>query len=372
VYAEDILAPWLTALREALPALDVVDVHVHVGLADPGGLLATEEEALDSLALAGAHGVVFPLAEPGGYRSANDRVLDLAGRAPDRVTALARLDPADDPLGEACRCLDRGAAGVKLHPRSEGFGLDDRRLDGVFALADERRLPVLIHAGRGSLHLADQVLRRGRDHPEARLVLAHCAVGMFDAVRPHVLDHPNLLFDTSWWNPAAIAGLLRLVPPGRILFGSDVPFATPTQQAVQTLRLALQVGLGPEQIRGIMGGQARRVLAGQDLLDLGGPPPSGEPLSPTLERIYVGLVAVSERMLGGNAPGQELQLALDACRAGADGPDAAVLDAVRELLEKIDDRAEPDALRHERTPGFDLAVVAATVARTPRAPLPRP
>jgi Amidohydrolase len=141
VYAEELIAPWLAVQRDRIPQLDVVDVHVHVGLADPGGLLATQDEALASLALAEAHGVVFPLREPGGYRRPNESVLELGERARGRVTAMARIDPADDPLSEAVRCLDAGAAGVKLHPRGEGFALDDRRLDEVFALADERRLP---------------------------------------------------------------------------------------------------------------------------------------------------------------------------------------------------------------------------------------
>jgi hypothetical protein len=62
--------------------------------------------------------------------------------------------------------------------------------------------------------------------------------------------------------------------------------------------------------------------------------------------------------------------ALDGCAAGADGPDGDVLRAMRGLLEQIEDRTDRDPLRQERTPGFDLAVVAATVARTPDAPLP--
>jgi len=135
---------------------------------------------------------------------------------------------------------------------------------------------------------------------------------------------------------------------------------------VQTLRLALQVGLTDRQIQGITGGQARRVLAHQDLLDLGPTPPAEQPIAPALERMYVMLVAACERMLGG----QELLMALDGCAAGADGPDGDVLRATRGLLEQIEDRTDRDPLRQERTPRFDLAVVAATVARTPDAPLP--
>jgi uncharacterized protein len=43
---------------------------------------------------------------------------------------------------------------------------------------------------------------------------------------------------------------------------------------------------------------------------------------------------------------------------------------VRRLLEDAEGREEPDPLRPLRTPGFDLVLAAAAVARTPRAALP--
>src|SRR3954451_19306543 len=124
-------------------------MHIHVGLADPAALLATEEEAVGSLQLAGADGVVFPLKEPGGYTKPNRRVRELARRSDGRIQTFARLDAADEPLGAAPRGLDAGAVGLKLHPRGEGFDLVAPRLDGVFALADAERLPIMVHAGQG-------------------------------------------------------------------------------------------------------------------------------------------------------------------------------------------------------------------------------
>src|SRR3954468_18572829 len=108
------------------------------------------------------------------------------------------LNPADDPLGEAERCLQKGAVGLKLHPRGEGFELSDARLDEVFALADERRLPVMIHAGVGTPLAGREAIERAAAHPGAQLILAHCAVGSFESVVPYARETPNLFFDTSW------------------------------------------------------------------------------------------------------------------------------------------------------------------------------
>src|SRR3954453_19011417 len=120
IYSEQLIEPWLQPLRAEVPDLDVVDVHIHVGLADPAALLATEEEAIGSLELAGADGVVYPLKEPGGYTEPNRRVREFARRSGGKIQTFARLDPADDPLGEAKRGLGEGAGRPQLPPRGGG------------------------------------------------------------------------------------------------------------------------------------------------------------------------------------------------------------------------------------------------------------
>src|SRR3954447_18405098 len=106
MYAQPNLMPWVQALREDVEGLELYDAHVHVGLRDPAGLEATEEEALDALAQVDSRALIFPLKEPAGYRDPNQHMLELAEKHPDRLRALCRLDPAEDPLGEAERCLD--------------------------------------------------------------------------------------------------------------------------------------------------------------------------------------------------------------------------------------------------------------------------
>src|SRR3954454_18908110 len=180
MYAQANLMPWVEKFHEDVPGLELYDAHVHLGLHDPAGLQATEDEALDALEQVESRALIFPFSEPAGYREPNRRMLELADAHPDRFRTLCRLDPAQDPLAEAQRCLDAGAVGIKLHPRGEGFELADRRLDDVFALAGERRLPLMIHAGVGDVDVGPQALDRAREQPGARLILAHCAIGAFE------------------------------------------------------------------------------------------------------------------------------------------------------------------------------------------------
>jgi uncharacterized protein len=369
MYSQEQLLPWVEAVRSDIPGADFNDAHTHLGLHDSAGLLATHDELLRVLDQVDSRALVFPLKEPGGYSEANDRMLELAADHPDRLRALARLDPADDPLAEAERCLDAGAVGLKLHPRGEGFEISDRRLNEVFALAEERRLPIMIHAGVGDPEVGPDSVARAQHHPNARLILAHCAVGAFDRVLPHVDDVPNMFFDTSWWNPGDVWGLLRLVPPSRILFASDVPFASPAEGLVLTGRMAVQAGLDEDQLRSIMGGQLDRLVNHEDPLDVGPQPDEVDVLTPDLERLYVTLCTVVEPMLRGEPPGQGLELAR-VCTEAPVGPHAHVMEAVHRLLKAAEEQDEPDPLRPLRTPGFDLVLCAAVVARTPKAALP--
>lgn len=369
MYSQSDLLPWVEALRHDVPDLALFDGHVHVGLKDPAGLEATEEEVLDALDLVGARALVFPLKEPQGYREPNRRLIELAATRPDQLRALARLDPADDPAARLEEGLDVGAVGAKLHPRGEGFDVADERLDAVFAIADERRLPVLVHTGQGDPAVGPQALDRARRHPGARIVLAHCAIGSFEQVIHQLDDVPNVYFDTSWWNPADLWALFRMVPPSRILYGSDIPFSSPACTVVLTGRLAVQAGLSAEQVRSVMGGQLGRLVEHAEPLDVGPAPVDVEPLAPELERLYVTLLTAVEPMLRGEDPGQGLELA----RAAAEhpvGPHAEVIGCVAALLDLNERRTERDPLRPGRTPGFDLVQTAAVAARTPAATSP--
>ncbi|CAM3751791.1 amidohydrolase family protein [Nocardioides zeicaulis] len=370
MYADHLLQPWYDRLLDDLPALEPLDVHTHVGQRDPSGITASVEELLGALGAARARALVFPLSEPDGYRAANRACLEAALTSEGRLTALVRVVPDESDAVEGL--LDRGAAGLKLHLSGDGVDLDDPRLAPVWALADERRLPVVVHAGPEVGVLADRVLAASARWPGARLVLAHCGLAALGRLHRHVPDHPNLFFDTSWWTPAHLLGLFRLVPPGRVLAASDLPYSTPVSHLMATARCAWQAGLGREQVASVLGGQAARLVAGLDATDLG-PPPTEEVRrpGPFLEMASSNLLAALEAVQRGLEPGVPLDVARHACDVPDDDPDAAVLASVRTLLDAYEEHRSRLPRRNGFGPGWDLLAAAAVVARTPAAPLPR-
>ena len=87
---------------------------------------------------------MFCLDEPDrhpGFRAGNDRTLAFGERSNGRMIPFVRLDLAEDPIGEATRMLDRGASGIKLHPRAQKFLLNDERLSPIFEIAADRKVP---------------------------------------------------------------------------------------------------------------------------------------------------------------------------------------------------------------------------------------
>src|SRR5207248_2074629 len=126
------------------------------------------------------------------------------------------------------------------------------------------------------------------------------------------------------------------IPPGQLLFGSDLPYFTPFMSATMAVRFGLQVGLSPEQLAGVLGGQAERLLAGDAPLELGPAPGPGRlPYSPLLERLTSVLVLAIGRMLMGRTGYEPLALARLACNVGDDeAPEAPVCRTVLALLER--------------------------------------
>jgi predicted TIM-barrel fold metal-dependent hydrolase len=378
VYADDLLRPWHDALASSLPPIESFDAHTHTGSNDPDGFRCSPDQLLDALAQIGARAAVFTMHEPDGYPPANDRVLAEAAASGGVLVPFCRLDPhAGDAAAEAERCLDAGARGIKLHPRAEQFRLEEPETEPIFAVADERQVPVLVHAGRGIPALGRDALDLAARYPGARIILAHAAVCDLAWIWRHAPDHPNLFFDSAWWSANDLLTLFSLVPPGQILWGSDAPYGTPLQSQIMAFRCALQAGVAPEAMPSIGGGQMARLVAGEDPLDLGPAPGNARlPSDVVLSRVCAYLQTSAGRMMLRDESEEYLGLARLACEVGEGAPQAAVCRSVLALLDRFDRyvASHPPELNAtmpgSRFPGLHLIVTAAIVAATPDVVLP--
>jgi uncharacterized protein len=333
------LAPFLAEVRHLRPAdAEVFDAHTHLGL-DEDGRSLTLPQLLSLLDDAGARrACVFPLHDPErspAYRVPNDRVLGWAGESGDRLLPFCRLDPAEEPAAEGERCLAAGARGIKLHPRAQAFAFDGPEMNAIFTLAEEAKVPILIHAGRGMPPIADGLADVALRHPEVVLILAHGAICDQGILTSRLADHPGALYDISCFFPLDVIELLARVPAERIVFASDPPYGLPATSLYMALRLAAHAGLDEAAVRGMLGGTIAGLFDGHGLPPV--TPPRRGPsitLSGRLARVYgygsltgpalfTGIVDQAQAML---------DMAIAACRDPDPGTVGEALDTIEAAL----------------------------------------
>src|SRR4051794_30966739 len=287
------------------------------------------------------HGVtrafMFCLDEPDrhpAFRAANDRTLAFAARSGRRLIPFVRLDLNESPLEEAVRCLDLGARGIKLHPRAQRFDASDERLAPVFALAAERRVPILIHGGRGLPPIASGLAALVERYPEATLIIAHAGIADMAHLARAMAGRRGVFFDTSTWSPIDLLDFFRQIPPEQVLYASDYPYGAYTTSLFLALRTAQLAGCDEGQVRGMLADNARRIANGQELAEptrpVGGAATLAQPMQ--LARIHQYL-SMCTPLLWTRQPDTlgMLGLAINTC-AERDGH-ADTVDRIHELLE---------------------------------------
>jgi uncharacterized protein len=334
--AYQLLSSYDEELRRLLPeGAEIFDAHVHLGNDIDGfsGQYEELERVMDSYGVSRAF--MFCMDEPDrepAFRAPNDRTLEHARRSGDRLIPFVRLDMNESPIEEAVRCLDLGARGIKLHPRAQRFLLNDERLAPVFELAAERRVPILIHGGRGLPPIADHLRRLVDEFPAAQLIIAHAGIADLGALAGSFAGRKGVFFDTSVWSPVDLLDFFHHVPPEQILYASDYPYGRQPQSLLIALRTAITAGLNEDQLRNMLAGNANRIANGDEALEPSTPSGTDEfSQSMALARIHQYLSMATPLLWTRQADTiGVLGLALNACYERDGYPKE--LDQIKELL----------------------------------------
>ena len=376
--AQALISRYDDELRRLLPAdAEIFDAHLHLGhdIDGTSGQYEELERIMDAYGISRAF--MFCMDEPDrepAFRAPNDRTLRDAERSGGRLIPFVRLDMNQRPIEEAIRCLDLGARGIKLHPRAQRFALNDERLAPVFELAAERRVPILIHGGRGLPPIADHLSRLVERYPEAQLIIAHAGIADLAALAGCMAGRKGVFFDTSVWSPVDLLDFFHQVPPEQILYASDYPYGRQPQSLTIGLRTAITAGLDDRQLRDMLAGNANRIADGEELLEPSTPRGRDEfRQSMALARVHQYLSMSTPLLWTGQADTiGVIGLALNACNERDGYPEE--LDRIRELLStaqelwrelpEIDEEGERVTTRRSV---FALVHLADIIAVTPGA-----
>ncbi len=150
-----------------------------------------------------------------------------------------------DLTAEAENIISLGLKGIKLHPDTQGFDIDDERFFEMFDFI-QGKLPVLIHCGDKRFdHSHPRRLKKVIDcFPHLQIIAAHLGGwSMFDEAY-ELLRSTECYLDISSCSavltPEKTAEYIRAYGADRILFGTDFPLWDPVSEVklLDSLRLS--------------------------------------------------------------------------------------------------------------------------------------
>ena len=242
--------------------MKIIDIHTHIypneiaqkatksvqdfyGIGD-ASMDGTEKMLMEQGAAAGiSQFLVLPVAiRPDRVQGINDFIVQRL-KENDKLFGFGTVHAAMEGLDtEVQRILDLGLKGVKMHPDSQRFSIDDVRLYPLYE-AIRGRIPVMLHMGDHRYDYSHPVkLRRILDlFPGLQVIAAHFGGYSMYETACELLKDTDCVFDVS--------SSLMFLPEGeaeryigiygaeRMAFGTDYPMWNPVTETERFFRLKL-------------------------------------------------------------------------------------------------------------------------------------
>jgi len=242
--------------------MHIIDIHTHV-YPDPIAQKATDSiKDFYGLGGGGMNGtvamlkqrgkeagisrfVILPVAVmPERTRHINDFILQQTAQNGEFIgfgTVHAQMENIAD---EAQYIMDSGLRGIKMHPDTQRFAIDDPRLFPMYE-AISGRIPVILHMGDHRYDYSQPArLRRVLElFPRLDAIAAHFGgYGMYETAYEQLKDK-NCIFDISssmmFMEDGVAEKYIRMYGAGRMAYGTDYPLWDPVHEVRQFLKLKL-------------------------------------------------------------------------------------------------------------------------------------
>ena len=242
--------------------MHLIDIHTHI-YPDEIAQKATDSiKAFYQLGGGGMDGTEKMLREKGREAGISRFVILPVAIRPDRVSGIndfikSRTEGKPEYVGfgtihaemegltaEAERILDLGLRGIKMHPDSQRFSIDDPRLLPVYEVI-AGKLPVMLHMGDQRYDYSHPArLRRVLDlFPNLQVIAAHFGgYGMYEEAYG-LLKDKDCIFDVSsslmFMDEGVAERYIRAYGTERMAFGTDYPLWDPVTETERFSRLKL-------------------------------------------------------------------------------------------------------------------------------------
>ncbi|RVU96723.1 amidohydrolase [Coriobacteriales bacterium OH1046] len=190
----------------------------------------------------------------------NDYIYDCTKRFPNRTLGFAVINPWDiDGEIELERCFkDYGFYGLKMNAIRFGYSADRHSvLDPFFCLCRKYKKCVVVHGQSDMFSIPDKWAEMARSYPDVPVVLFHIGVPlMADRACELAHDIPNFYLSTCGAYVPAIKSAYEIAGPEKILFSTDAPFGSPSQE----LEKLAYVCKNPVHMEMMLCGNAARIM----------------------------------------------------------------------------------------------------------------
>ena len=189
--------------------------------------------------------VILPVAlRPSRTRHINDFILGEVAKE-DRFYGYGTIHAGMENLCEEVEyIMENGLRGLKMHPDSQVFAIDDPRLFPVYDMIGDK-LPILFHMGDHRFDYSHPArLRKVLDlFPKLRVIAAHFGgYSMYDTAAELLYDK-DCFFDVSsslmFMEEGVAEKYINHYGANRLVYGSDFPMWDPVGEMERFMRLKL-------------------------------------------------------------------------------------------------------------------------------------
>jgi hypothetical protein len=201
----------------------------------------------------------------------NDFIMEIC-RKNSKLIPVVNIPKKTSKPGQALkRFAKKGAKALKLHPASDGEGVNSPRYRALIRSASDLGLPIIIHTGCLHSRLFYKDSRQGNAerftqwyeaYPQTQFILAHMNFHEPNVALDICEEFGNVWVDTSWQPAEVIGEAVRRIGPERILFGTDWPFiGNNIMVGRERVRDCVKTGmLNQDQAKLILGENAVKLL----------------------------------------------------------------------------------------------------------------
>lgn len=157
----------------------------------------------------------------------------MKNKYPGKFYAFADIDTRNTPaqsVDAVIRAIDSyGLDGIKIHPNNTGIALDDEYNNPIFALAQQRNIPIAIHSypnKENDVSATERIVKVVERYPDLKLIVSHMGAFQWERLLSIgcYVDMSAILPDYArTFGITKTNEILRAFGVDRLLFATDYP-----------------------------------------------------------------------------------------------------------------------------------------------------